>query len=425
MPSFTPLSRRSVMRAPALAMSLLVAVGAAILGVASPAAATTATLSGTVVNESDAALSGVEVELVVADQWGGYSDLTSVQTDADGDYQFTGLEVGDYALLYTADGVTGGPYSPQWYLGAAEFYEATIVTLGDPSGSTVLDTVQLAQSATLSGTVTDAGGSPLADVQVSMTRVVGDYVYRDTFTDVNGNYTVTSLPAGEYELSFRPFASAEFNYVSEWWNDAGPADDPTRITVASGDELTGFDADLAAGGVISGTVVGADAPTTGLEGIEVSVDSYTYLPLWTSQYTTTDENGDYSVYGLPVGDARIQFSERPYSGTPVGYLSQWWDGAATFAEADPVTIAATGATVSGIDAALELGGTLSGVVTGPLGAPVEGAFVSAVPTDLTSCLPQRRDDGRERLVHDCGTRRQLQRSLHAIGRPGPALTVVR
>lgn len=152
-------------------------------------------------------------------------------------------------------------------------------------------------------------------------------------------------------------------------------------------------------GSISGEVT--DAAGNPLAGICVSVfnlDGYDYA------VTSTGEDGTYRVTDLPEDSYKVQFSEyclRRKGGSPQpvaasgsssssssvivvafaprrGYLTEWFDDKLNFESADPVPVHA-GADTPHIDAALTLGGRISGRVTNAagqgLGSICVGAYV--------------------------------------------------
>ena len=104
-------------------------------------------------------------------------------TDADGDYGFSDLVGGSYALTVTADG-----YRPVAH--------PIVVTDGD---RVQLD-VALQTGAQLSGVIRSANlGVPVPDARVTLLDGSGAVVAAGT-TDIDGNYHFTDLPDGEYTV---------------------------------------------------------------------------------------------------------------------------------------------------------------------------------------------------------------------------------
>ena len=75
----------------------------------------------------------------------------------------------------------------------------------------------------------------------------------------------------------------------------------------------------------------------------------------------TDSAGRYAVSGLAAGSYKVGFQ----SCGGGNYLSQFYDGKSSLATADAVSVSA-GSTTSGIDAALQQGGQITGTVTDAL-----------------------------------------------------------
>jgi hypothetical protein len=87
----------------------------------------------------------------------------------------------------------------------------------------------------------------------------------------------------------------------------------------------------------------------------------------------TDGSGNYQLIGLPAGEYKVFF------GPPktVNYVWQYYGGVRSWELATPVTVVG-GATKSGVDAVLEKGATMSGVVTAAAtGQPVSEVLVCA------------------------------------------------
>lgn len=126
--------------------------------------------------------------------------------------------------------------------------------------------------------------------------------------------------------------------------------------------------EAAASGSISGVVTREDDGTP-LEGVTVSAGGEGAA--WVS--TETDETGAYSLTGLAPGSHLVSF-------TPEGtdLKSEYWENAERWDAATPVVIG-DGTVVAGIDAALSVGGTITGVVTREDdSSPLENVSVSAL-----------------------------------------------
>lgn len=109
----------------------------------------------------------------------------------------------------------------------------------------------------------------------------------------------------------------------------------------------------AATGKIEGEVV--DAVTeAGIEEVEVCAIDPVEFELVACQ--TTGPDGKYVLGGLPNGSYVVEFWA-----TYLGYVRQFFDGAASFEDADEVVVAG-GGTVSAVNAELEQGGEIAGRV---------------------------------------------------------------
>jgi hypothetical protein len=109
-------------------------------------------------------------------------------------------------------------------------------------------------------------------------------------------------------------------------------------------------------GSIGGTVTDAESEA-GLRNVEVcAIDAATEE---FAQCTGPDAAGAYTLEGLAPGSYYVEFW--PFGSGPE-YVAQFWEDAPYFVEADAVNLEA-GDSVTGIDAALEVGGRVGGTVT--------------------------------------------------------------
>src|SRR5207342_2029586 len=81
-------------------------------------------------------------------------------------------------------------------------------------------------------------------------------------------------------------------------------------------------------------------------------------------------DGSYKITGLSAGSYKLQFS-----GWNTGALDQWYKNAASFETATAVTVA-TSQDLTGVNATLVKGATISGKVTAPAGVNLSNVQVS-------------------------------------------------
>ncbi|MDQ7139350.1 SdrD B-like domain-containing protein, partial [Staphylococcus simulans] len=286
-------------------------------------------------NSNEVGIEGVTVTLTKPDG----STVTTV-TDANGKYEFTGLENGDYTVDFTAP----------------EGYEATLVNVGDDAldsdGASTTVTINNADNYTI-----DSGFyKPVEEpTPVPATYTVGDKVWEDTnkdgvqnsnepgipgvevtltkpdgstvttTTDGNGNYEFTNLPNGDYTITFETPEGYEpttpnvgnpeldsngttttvtINNADNYTIDSGfykPVEEPTPVpaTYTVGDKVW---EDTNKDGV-------QNSNEPGIPGVEVTLTK----PDGSTVTTTTDGNGNYEFTNLPNGDYTITFE------TPEGY----------------------------------------------------------------------------------------------------------
>jgi hypothetical protein len=128
-------------------------------------------------------------------------------------------------------------------------------------------------------------------------------------------------------------------------------------------------------GSISGTVTGEGAGA--LSGIEVCAESFDETIL---ECAKTGGAGTYTISGLEEAEYLVIFL--PPEGT--NYLWQWYGGVQNWEESTLIDLE-EGVAKSGINAVLEKGATISGVVTAAAtGLPAREVYVCAVSTDESS-----------------------------------------
>ena len=310
-------------------------------------------------------VSGVDV---CAEGEEGGRQESCAETNSAGQYTLTGLASGAYRVWFTYGSPLGAEWSwTEWYSGRATGAAADPVTVAAGGVTSGID-VEMATGA-IAGTVrAAAGGSPAAGVEVCAGSVgAASRTGGCVRTDAEGRYKIAGLSTGAYSVRFSRQSDQDGNYVSQYYDDAASDANVTDVTVTPGVTATGVDAELQTGGRISGAVTSASthAPL-GEVGVCVLFNGSGSGPC-----TKTNDAGDYSLEGLPSGSYGVEF----YGSGP--YLVQYFDGKASEPEATPITVTA-GATTGGIDAELQRGGDITGVVTdASSSAPVAGMTVCA------------------------------------------------
>jgi Carboxypeptidase regulatory-like domain len=215
----------------------------------------------------------------------------------------------------------------------------------------------------ISGRVTGATGDPLGNICVAASAVdaVGG---SSSITSPNGHFDIRNLTGGRYSVSYSPCSAAR-NLVTV--TKAAHLTAPGRVRL---------NARLVAGGSISGLVQAAEPTPTGVADLCIQVigaggNSAHHIGF-------TGPGGSYQVTGLRAGKYLLSFGWQFCSLGEVDLVPQWFDGKQNQANATPVEVT-VGQTTSGIDATLLPNGGITGKVTGPNAAAVNGACVTADP----------------------------------------------
>lgn len=224
-----------------------------------------------------------------------------------------------------------------------------------------------AETGSISGTLTDSAGDPLTESCIEAYDEAGD-TKGGARTDSNGEYTMDTMQAGDYRVEFRGCSDGEDDVAPEFYDNEGSLAEAATVTVVSGLDTPGINAQLAPGGSVSGTVTdSADAPVN--QGCVYAYDSSGDEV----GFAWTDSEGKYSLSRLRAGELRLQFRGCTFN----NLAGEFYANKQTLDQATPVPIVA-GVETSGIDAQLQKpGGTISGVVTDSSGNPVRNIEVTA------------------------------------------------
>lgn len=192
---------------------------------------------------------------------------------------------------------------------------------------------------------------------------------RVTAGNEGGDYTISSLPSGSYKVGFYLYEDSGVNYLNQFYNNKSLFAEANAVSVTAPSATGGINAELHAGGQISGKVTSSitHAP---LSEIEVCADSTSEVEEdFFGSCAQTNANGEYALSGLPSGSYEVEFFSEGEGGG--GYVNQVYSGKSLYREATDVPVTAPSAT-AGINAELlpaSEGAKISGVVTG-VGKPL-------------------------------------------------------
>ena len=289
-----------------------------------PVMASAGTIFGTVTAEGGGSLQGVEV-CPTPQPYTFEADCD--YTDASGHYALT-LPGADYKISFSAF-QSNLRYVSEWYDDARRYSEADLFHLGG-SENADLD-VALAEGGSIGGTVTDEGTeAPIEGIWACAVDSEGTPTRCDR-SDFSGGYLINGLPGGTYDVEYE--GGNTVNYLREFYEDADSWAAATGVVVSAPATTPDIDAELAPGAEILGHVT--DPETSGpSKGVFVCANEQ--APGEYQGCDSTDENGDYAIRSLPAGTYLVAFELEYF---PWGlWAKQWWQGASTMAEADPIVL---------------------------------------------------------------------------------------
>ncbi len=160
-----------------------------------------------------------------------------------------------------------------------------------------------AVSASVSGRITARGkGVPGVTVSAFSLPFAGQAVPSKTVTDQEGNYRLTNIPPGNYQIS--PFAPV---YVSA--EPVSPGWRGKSLILSEGDDVQNIDFSFERGGVITGKVTDAEGRPAIEELVIITAEAQnktdSFGPLYGGERFLTDDRGIYRMYGVPAGRYRV------------------------------------------------------------------------------------------------------------------------
>jgi hypothetical protein len=319
-------------------------------------------ISGRVTDESSNGIANVDVSVMDLD---GYS-AGWASTDSSGNYSVQGLIPGDYKVYFGTS--NAGNYLPEYYNNKASFETADPITTTAGQTTSGIN-AQLTTGGSIKGRVTDSQGNGIEWVNIYAYDQYG-YIAGNAYSDANGDYDVLWMTTGSYKVAFDAYSTS---YLDKWYNDKNSFETADPVSVTTGQETSGINAELILGGSISGRVT--DDQSGGGIG-DVYVDAYDLDQNWISE-SWSDWDGNFLITRLAGGDFKVLFDPTSYSGN---YIVQWYNNKKTFGSADPVTVI-LGQTTTEINAELKEGGMIYGQVSDAYGNGLDYASVTVYDTN--------------------------------------------
>lgn len=303
-------------------------------------------------------------------------------TNDDGFYRIGGLTDGSY-LVQVQQEVFGFGFVTQWYDGVSNPELATAIAVTRDQEASGIDFVveQPSGFGSVAGRVTFTDGTAITRAVVEIMPVVsGDSSHTGWFgqavdVDAEGRYTFERVVEGDYLVAVHLWEmgfSDTFFYPGT--TDRAAA---TVITVVEDGVLSDIDLAINPGGRISGQVTDQDGHPLPHVEVLVQTKSGPAGPFRPDRFywAATDEDGNYSVAGLPADDYYV----RVETSTGFAHVVQWYDGVFDQASATPVTVLEDQES-AGINFTLLIPnefGTLAGQVAFSNGQPVTFGTVEA------------------------------------------------
>jgi len=277
------------------------------------------------------------------------------RTALNGRYVMHALIPGTYQVHFARCGNRGN-YAPVWWQHSLTLAHATKIVIRSGTVARHIDPV-MPVGGVISGTVRAVGphGNRLRGICVF---TYGHGSYANAITGSDGSYRLIGLTTGKYRVFYNRCRNRG-NYL--------PARRSVKVRI--GHTVSGFDAFLPLGAIATGMVTDSHGNPVG--GICVEFQGRRRFG-----GTRTRSDGSYSINAMRSGSYKVQF--RGGCGNTGSYAPQFFHGQANIATASSVELTA-GKTTGHIDAAMQPGATISGLVTDADGNNLRDVCVAVSP----------------------------------------------
>jgi len=221
----------------------------------------------------------------------------------------------------------------------------------------------------ISGTVTKAVGSEAIEgIEVCAygasgelsSELEGEFEHCAK-TNKNGEYTISGLPGGEYDVEFFVPFESPLNYITQYYEGKSSFSEAKAVLVGPGAIVPNIDAKMQVGGEIKGTVIEFthSEDIIPLKNIKVTAYETSGKEFFVGSATTNDK-GEYTIAGLVSGSYKVEFSPGFTSG--LNYVTQYYDGKSSLETAQSIEVKQEHA-MTGINAEMHPGAIIEGTVT--------------------------------------------------------------
>ncbi|MDX2176336.1 MAG: carboxypeptidase regulatory-like domain-containing protein [Candidatus Sumerlaeia bacterium] len=341
------------------------ASGAAALAVTDGSALTNinfALPAGVVVSGRVTAVGGAALDDIDMDVYASTGELLTgvpARTAGGGFYDLGALPAGSYFVRANPDPALDQFFVTTYFGGSPNQAGSTPVAVG--GGNVANVNIVLPPGGSISGTVTDGAGDPLANLDLDVYDANGARMAANAVTAADGTYDIGGFPAGQYRLRVDP--TIPQGYPRTWYPSVYIEPSGTLLTVAVGQRTTGVDFSLPRGGVVAGRIAAAENDAA---LADIDLDIYDATQARVDFTTKTRADGTYTIGPLPPG----QFFLRADPGLTQFRAREYYPDTDSFATAQLVSVAGNG-TTAGINFSLAKASYIAGVVTSN-GSPVAG-----------------------------------------------------
>jgi hypothetical protein len=308
----------------------------------------------------------------------------SKMTNADGYYEFIGLDAGAYTLNWVPSNYTPSLVSDTYYPVGGNIRSVSV-----GNAARAVANFSFAPGGTIAGRVTNLSGTPLADVfpyqmvteefetqahqastpppsvQAWRLGATGRASHPST-TNANGEYTISGLASGTYQIRFFPLTPGSSSGYA--FKTSG------IITVTAPYTRSGANVALSLGGIITGRVTMADLgeavpgrPWVYLEGDNIP-------PAWGYDILYSGTGVNYHFTNLPPGTYRLYTIDEAGQSK---YIPEYYNNKFSASSATLVTVYAS-KTVSNVNFVLDPGAQVMGNVTNQWNFPLENIRVQVL-----------------------------------------------